>query len=147
MSGLHPHRRRTSSQQQHDDLADTAPLLLSRTRSQEFSVVESIAVQDVPPGDDKVDPAATTWPQSARYLVMLCAFLTSLSFGVTQVPLLYVFRLMTCDAYYEAHPPQTPLSSSAGMSGSILSYALAAVAYSTGTEPESGPRSMLDSRN
>ena len=32
---------------------------------------------------------------------MLCAFLVSLSFGITQVPMLYVFRVMTCDAYYE----------------------------------------------
>jgi hypothetical protein len=32
---------------------------------------------------------------------MLCAFLVSLSFGITQVPMLYVFRIMACDAYYE----------------------------------------------
>jgi MFS family permease len=41
---------------------------------------------------------------------MLCAFLVSTSFGVTQVPMLYVFRLMTCDAYYEIHEPD-PTSS------------------------------------
>ncbi|KAI4152925.1 MAG: hypothetical protein LQ340_002613 [Diploschistes diacapsis] len=46
------------------------------------------------------DEEATRWPRAVKYLVLLCAFLTSLSFGVTQVPLLYVFRLMTCDAYY-----------------------------------------------
>lgn len=38
------------------------------------------------------------------HLVLLCGFLASLSFGVTQVPIVYVFRLMTCDAYYEHHP-------------------------------------------
>ncbi|CAO2648697.1 Nn.00g079640.m01.CDS01 [Neocucurbitaria sp. VM-36] len=34
---------------------------------------------------------------------LLCAFLVSLTFGITQVPILYVFRIMTCDAYYETH--------------------------------------------
>jgi len=29
--------------------------------------------------------------------------MVSLSFGVTQVPLIYVFRLMTCEAYYQTH--------------------------------------------
>ncbi|KAH6642409.1 major facilitator superfamily domain-containing protein [Boeremia exigua] len=38
---------------------------------------------------------------SVQWRLMLCAFLVSLSFGITQVPLLYVFRVMTCDAYYE----------------------------------------------
>ncbi len=35
--------------------------------------------------------------------VLLCGFLVSLSFGVTQVPLVYLFRLMTCEAYYKKH--------------------------------------------
>lgn len=38
---------------------------------------------------------------SVQGRLMLCAFLVSLSFGITQVPMLYVFRIMTCDAYYE----------------------------------------------
>ena len=82
---------------------------LTRARSQDFSVVESIAVPDDPTEesdstlDDVSDIEGITWPRSARYLVLICAFLISLSFGVTQVPLLYVFRLMTCDAYYEEH--------------------------------------------
>ena len=38
------------------------------------------------------------------HLILLCGFLVSTSFGVTQVPLIYVFRVMTCDAYYEKHP-------------------------------------------
>lgn len=37
--------------------------------------------------------------------ILLCAFLVSLSFSFTQVPILYVFRLMTCDEYYKVHPP------------------------------------------
>jgi MFS family permease len=155
MSSLHTDDRRISSEQQQqqqqqrrDDLDETPCLLLSRTRSQEFSVAESIAVQEVPPeaskpvpDDDEVNPASTTWPRSVKYLVFLCAFLTSLSFGVTQVPLLYVFRLMTCDAYYEDHPSQVPnpiaQSLPAGTKGLILSYALAPVVYSTGTKIES----------
>ncbi|KAF2627097.1 MFS general substrate transporter [Macroventuria anomochaeta] len=40
---------------------------------------------------------------SVQWLLMLCAFLVSLSFGITQVPMLFVMRVMTCDAYYE-HP-------------------------------------------
>lgn len=38
---------------------------------------------------------------SVQWRLMLCAFLVSLSFGITQVPMLFVFRSMTCDAYYE----------------------------------------------
>ncbi|KAK5449717.1 hypothetical protein LTS15_008792 [Exophiala xenobiotica] len=105
--------------------------MLTRTRSQEFSMTESIAIQEsLPPerpkrpsgvGDEAEEPS---WPHSIRYLVLLCAFLTSLSFGVTQVPLLYVFRLMTCDAYYKHHP--SPSSASPSLQGphflNILAY-------------------------
>lgn len=45
---------------------------------------------------------------------MLCAFLVSLSFGITQVPMLYVFRVMTCDAYYEdTHHARDPSATDA----------------------------------
>ena len=150
MSSAHPDSQRTLSEQQRqrrrNDVDETASLLLSRTRSQEISVVESIAVQEVPPEQSKtvsdddpgeeVDPAAATWPRSVRYLVFLCAFLTSLSFGVTQVPLLYAFRLMTCDAYYKDHPSQvqhlSAQSTRAGTMGSILLHALAPAVYSAG---------------
>lgn len=51
-------------------------------------------------------PVKKVWLEPIN-LVLLCGFLVSLSFGVTQVPLVYVFRLMTCEAYYEKHsnPP------------------------------------------
>ena len=142
MSSVHTASRRTSLEQQSDDLDETASLvLLSRTRSQEFNFVENIAVQDLPSSDAKADVledlAAITWPRSVRYLVFLCAFLTSLSFGVTQVPLLYVFRLMTCDAYYKDHHTPIAQSPPAGTTRSILSYALAAIAYSTGAKIKS----------
>ncbi|KAK5956824.1 hypothetical protein OHC33_002312 [Knufia fluminis] len=118
-------RRRLSTETQHDDIRDADLVSLVRTRSQDPSAVESVAVQE--PDSKSVSEAGgdstTTWPQSTRYLVLLCAFITSLSFGVTQVPLLYVFRLMTCDAYYEDHPSQVhPRALGAEP---ILSYALA----------------------
>ncbi|EMD87193.1 hypothetical protein COCC4DRAFT_75844 [Bipolaris maydis ATCC 48331] len=42
---------------------------------------------------------------SVLFRALLCAFLVSLTFGITQVPILYAFRMMTCDAYYEHHTP------------------------------------------
>lgn len=39
------------------------------------------------------------------FRAFLCAVLVSMTFGITQVPILYAFRLMTCDAYYETHHP------------------------------------------
>lgn len=45
--------------------------------------------------------------KSVVFRILICAFMVSLSFGVTQVPLIYVFRVMTCEAYYQHHesPP------------------------------------------
>ncbi|CAI6097676.1 unnamed protein product [Clonostachys chloroleuca] len=37
--------------------------------------------------------------------ILFAGFLITLSFSFTQVPLLYVFRLMECDIYYDTHPP------------------------------------------
>jgi hypothetical protein len=42
------------------------------------------------------------------HLAYIGALAISLSFGVTQVPLLYVFRVMTCEAYYKTHPSPPP---------------------------------------
>ena len=42
---------------------------------------------------------------------LLTAFLVSLSFGLTQVPIIYVIGVMTCDEYYKHHrlpEPSTP---------------------------------------
>lgn len=131
-------------QEEDDDLDDTASLLLQRTRSPEINVAESIAVQEIPPeppkpvsDEDDTDPAATSWPRSARYLVLLCSFLTSFSFAVTQVPLIYVFRLMTCDAYYNDRSPQvsneTTKPLSARMGSLLFSDTLASMFYSRPT--------------
>lgn len=66
----------------------------------------------------------TKWSNSVLYRALFAAFIISLSFGVTQVPsvcprkilarfsisvltncrLIYVFRLMTCETYYNSHP-------------------------------------------
>lgn len=53
------------------------------------------------------EPKETSPPRSISILIraLLCAFLVSLTFGITQVPILYAFRLMRCDAYYETHEP------------------------------------------
>ncbi|TVY41992.1 hypothetical protein LOCC1_G006505 [Lachnellula occidentalis] len=51
---------------------------------------------------------APKYGKSVLYRALLCGFLVSLSFGVTQVPLLYVFRLMTCEVYYQTHPEPEP---------------------------------------
>ncbi|KAH7138518.1 major facilitator superfamily domain-containing protein [Dendryphion nanum] len=42
--------------------------------------------------------------RSAVYIGLFCGFIVSLSFGVTQVPILYVLRIMSCDAYYNTYP-------------------------------------------
>ncbi|ETN39993.1 uncharacterized protein HMPREF1541_04268 [Cyphellophora europaea CBS 101466] len=58
-----------------------------------------------PPASEK----AQSWLKPKPiHLVLLCGFFASLSFGVTQVPIVYVFRLMTCEAYYAHHPTQVP---------------------------------------
>ncbi|KAJ9653168.1 hypothetical protein H2198_007630 [Neophaeococcomyces mojaviensis] len=145
--------RRFSSKSRDELLDETTSLLLSRTRSQETIGVENVAVQ-IPPevkarDQDEEDPA-TKWPYSVRYSVYVCAFITSLSFGVTQVPyvlsflcfgldadwavsgsrpdadmlfhsLLYVFRLMTCDAYYKAHPSQVLFAESSPVATFLFS--------------------------
>ncbi|KAL6705235.1 hypothetical protein ACN47E_007195 [Coniothyrium glycines] len=56
------------------------------------------------------EPKQRRAPPSISVLVraLLCAFLVSLTFGITQVPILYVFRIMTCDAYYETHAAPDP---------------------------------------
>jgi MFS family permease len=43
--------------------------------------------------------------KSTEFLLLVSAFLISLSFGITQVPILYMFRVMTCESYYEKHAP------------------------------------------
>lgn len=138
MTPPHTNSRRLSTDQHnhlHPHLDDTASLSLSRTRSQEFDFTESVAIQEVAAEDsssesslDSAEQDTVIWGWHVRYLVFLCAFLTSLSFGVTQVPLVYVFRLMTCDAYHKDHAHTEPpllVRPTQYPGGQFLSYALA----------------------
>jgi MFS family permease len=52
---------------------------------------------------EEVKPEEGKWGNSVLIRALLCAFFVSLTFAITQVPILYAFRLMTCDAYYETH--------------------------------------------
>ncbi|KUJ13212.1 MFS general substrate transporter [Mollisia scopiformis] len=72
-------------------------------------------IQESSPKVDETSPLLATepskpkkWGKSVVYCTLLCGFLVTLSFSVTQVPMIYVFRLMTCDAYYETHPEPGP---------------------------------------
>ena len=60
--------------------------------------------EDTPLLERKESHISVLWSKSVVYRVLLTGFLVSLSFGVTQVPLIYVFRVMTCDEYYKNHP-------------------------------------------
>ncbi|RFN48028.1 major facilitator superfamily transporter [Fusarium flagelliforme] len=40
-----------------------------------------------------------------EHRILLAGFLITLAFSFTQVPLFYVFHLMTCDTFYDSHPP------------------------------------------
>ncbi|KAL1304420.1 hypothetical protein AAFC00_003418 [Neodothiora populina] len=55
--------------------------------------------------NDQPEEPTKTKLQGAVWRILLCAFLISLSFSFTQVPILYVFRLMTCEEYYKLHDP------------------------------------------
>nr|POF11650.1 putative membrane protein c14c4.07 [Quercus suber] len=54
---------------------------------------------------NKTSETSPAWHnQSVAYRVLFSAFIITLSFSVTQVPLVYVFGVMTCESYYETHP-------------------------------------------
>ncbi|KAI6831531.1 hypothetical protein KC340_g7709 [Hortaea werneckii] len=60
--------------------------------------------EDTPLLERKESRVSVFWSKSVVYRVLLTGFLVSLSFGVTQVPSIYVFGVMTCDEYYKNHP-------------------------------------------
>ena len=136
-------RRISSDSHDGQDPNETPSALLTRKRSQERGAAESVAVHEAPqerpetdPDDGREEAAAAARRPYARYMTLLCGFLTSMSFGVTQVPILYVVRLMTCDAYYEEHPPQVPGSNALrpppDTAASLISNALApALSYAS----------------
>lgn len=68
---------------------ETTPLLLTQTRSQEPAAVESVPVPietELKSVDENEASETKKWPNSTRWLILLCAFITNLSFGVTQAP-------------------------------------------------------------
>lgn len=79
------------------------------TKSTSGSVKSSSTSETAPllPKDSSSNKTQRKWPKSVVYRVLITAFIVSLSFGVTQVPLIYVFGTMTCDEYYKHHklPP------------------------------------------
>lgn len=94
---------RRASRSDGPQLSEEQNLMLTKSRSHDLGNVENMAVQqpeEHKQSDEPISGQTRKWPASTRYLVLLTAFITSLSFGVTQVPLLYVFRLMVCDAYF-----------------------------------------------
>ncbi|KAF1966508.1 MFS general substrate transporter [Bimuria novae-zelandiae CBS 107.79] len=70
---------------------------------------ESLAQETTPllPRDDNAEQFAAGRKRGA-FPALITAFVTSLSFGVTQVPILYIFRVMACDAYYTEHNVRNP---------------------------------------
>ncbi|KAM3417500.1 hypothetical protein BST61_g5742 [Cercospora zeina] len=78
------HRSKSRDQ---STISERSPLLGSRPHDQ---VPEQ-------PGD------AATWRASVVLKLLFTSIIVSLSFGVTQVPLIHVFGTMTCEAYYKHH--------------------------------------------
>jgi MFS family permease len=67
-------------------------------------VVSDVVAEESTPLLPRNEPKGDgPYGRSILFLLLLSAFLISLTFGITQVPILYVFRVMTCDAYYEKH--------------------------------------------
>ncbi|RSL66669.1 hypothetical protein CEP53_003270 [Fusarium sp. AF-6] len=45
----------------------------------------------------------------AEVPILIAGFIITLSFSLTQVPILYAFHLMECEIFYQTHPPYTGL--------------------------------------
>ncbi|CAJ2502987.1 Uu.00g103810.m01.CDS01 [Anthostomella pinea] len=61
-------------------------------------------IGDGAPKDAKATKAAKTIFGPANR-ILLAGFLMAFTLGVTQVPIIYVFRLMECDVFYSHNPP------------------------------------------
>ncbi|KAI6818491.1 hypothetical protein KC332_g10093 [Hortaea werneckii] len=73
-------------------------------RKRSVATIIEQPTEDTPLLERKESHISVLWSKSVVYRVLLTGFLVSLSFGVTQVPLIYVFGVMTCDEYYKNHP-------------------------------------------
>ncbi|KAK5683631.1 hypothetical protein LTS10_005164 [Elasticomyces elasticus] len=78
------------------------------SRKTSFATTIGDPTENTPLLERKKSTVSVLWQQSTVYRVLLTAFLVSLSFGVTQVPLIYVFGVMTCDEYYQHHDSPPP---------------------------------------
>ncbi|KAI1104356.1 major facilitator superfamily domain-containing protein [Jackrogersella minutella] len=55
------------------------------------------------PKKAKVSKAGTIFGPANR--ILLAGFMMAFTLGITQVPIIYVFRLMECDVFYDHNPP------------------------------------------
>ncbi|KAI1438443.1 major facilitator superfamily transporter [Xylaria sp. CBS 124048] len=63
------------------------------------------------PGQSKPVTAASRWQFSRSNRILLAGFLVSFTLGITQIPIVYVFRLMECDIFYARDTHSSPASS------------------------------------
>ncbi|KAI0206976.1 major facilitator superfamily transporter [Astrocystis sublimbata] len=64
------------------------------------------AATDPSAGQVKAAPAAVSHTAfSVANRILLAGFLMAFTLGITQVPIVYVFRLMECDIFYKHNPP------------------------------------------
>ncbi|KAK3100843.1 hypothetical protein LTR53_018927, partial [Teratosphaeriaceae sp. CCFEE 6253] len=87
-----------------------ATTLSPGTASRKSSTATTISepTEDTPLLERKKSTVSILWQNSTVYRVLLTSFLVSLSFAVTQVPLIYVFGVMTCEEYYRHHDVPPP---------------------------------------
>ncbi|MCJ1310484.1 hypothetical protein MMC25_004148 [Agyrium rufum] len=145
-SSTAPSRRRSSAYRQRqrpdqDNPEDINVLLLSRTRSGDINVADDAIMHAGPSDESKAGPNDETdgidteteepWPRSVIYLLLLTGFLTSVSFGVTQTSILYVFRLMACDVYYESHasPELGSVMHSSAIEGAVSTFSRSVASF------------------
>ncbi|KAI4706798.1 hypothetical protein J4E89_008494 [Alternaria sp. Ai002NY15] len=75
--------------------------------AQEFRRPSTIQEEETTPllPRDEPKPREEKAAVPVLFRALICAFLVSLTFSITQAPMLYAFRILTCDAYYEHHEP------------------------------------------
>lgn len=69
---------------------------------------DASTIQETSPLLPRAEARDTTSDKSVLHRIFLCGFLVTLTFSITQVPILFAFRVMTCDAYYKNHPSPDP---------------------------------------
>ncbi|KXJ92128.1 major facilitator superfamily domain-containing protein [Microdochium bolleyi] len=83
--------------------AETTPLLHGSTsHDARFAAPPPAGAQPIAATSTAARFAAILGPANR---ILLAGFLMSFTLGITQVPILYVFRLMECDVFYTHNPP------------------------------------------